>query len=194
MASLWAHRTGEGQDIHLDIRKAHFCGISMGGMVGMWLAAHHPQRIARLVLANTGALIGTPQMWNTRIENVNSAGMPSVIPAILARWFTADFTARAPETVARVRTMLLRTTTTGYTASCAAVRDMDLRAALGSINAPTLVIVGTHDEATTPADGRLLVEGIRAAQFKEFDAAHLSNLEQADLFNAAVLAFLQQTG
>jgi 3-oxoadipate enol-lactonase len=174
----------------LDVQRAHFCGLSMGGMTGIWLGIHQPSRIDRLVLCNTGAKIGTADGWNARIATVNAEGMASVVPAVLDRWFTARFQQDAPAQVDVVRRMLLATDPAGYAANCAAVRDMDQRAAVPSIKAPTLVIAGTHDLSTTPQDGKQVANAIAGACYVEFDAAHLSNWEQADLFTSEVVDFL----
>lgn len=175
---------------HLGIGTAHFCGLSMGGMTGMWLGANRPDRIARLVLCNTAARIGTPESWNARIDMVNSEGMAAIVPAVIDRWFTPAFQQRAPQTIEVVRGMLLRMPAAGYTACCAAVRDMDQRDGLTGIRAPTLVIAGTRDMATPPADGRFVAEKIPGARYVELDAAHLSNFEQAEAFTENLTGFL----
>ena len=174
----------------LKIRRAHFCGLSMGGMISMWLGVHAPDRIGRMVLANTAPKIGTPEMWNQRIDNVRKGGMEAIVDTLLERWFTAAFRARAPEAVARVGAMLRATPPEGYMACCAAVRDMDQRDAIAGIRHPTLVIVGTHDAVTPPAEGRATAERIRGARYVELDAAHLSNVEAADRFTAEAVAFI----
>lgn len=175
---------------HLGIARAHFCGLSMGGMIGMWLGIHHAGRLNRLALCNTAARIGTPDTWNPRIAKVEAEGMAAIVDTVLERWFTAGFRQRAPEQVAIVRDMLLGTAPAGYSANCAAVRDMDQRADIGSIGVPTLVIAGTHDGSTPAADGRAVADAIPGARFVELDAAHLSNWEQSEQFNQALLAFL----
>jgi 3-oxoadipate enol-lactonase len=174
----------------LGIERARFCGLSMGGMVGQWLGTHAPQRFDRLVLCNTSALIGPPEAWNARIDAVRNGGMAAIVDAVLARWFTAPFLAQATDAVARTREMLLGTPADGYVASCAAVRDMDQRESAAHIAVPTLVIAGTHDVATPPADGRFLAEKIKGARFVKLPAAHLSNIEAAPAFTRALTEFL----
>jgi 3-oxoadipate enol-lactonase len=176
----------------LKIASAHFCGLSMGGMIGMWLGVNKPERIDRLVLSNTSALIGPAQVWNARIEKVNSEGMASIVPAVIDRWFTPAYQQRAPREVATVREMLLNTPAAGYTANCAAVRDMDQRDSVARIKAPTLVIAGTHDLATPAADGKLVAERIAGARYVELDAAHLSNWEQSAAYTDHVVGFLSK--
>lgn len=177
----------------LGIARAHFCGLSIGGMVGMWLGLRAPERIDRLVLCNTAAKIGTREMWNARIEAVRRGGMASVVEAVMDRWFTAAFRRRAPEAVRGVREAFLATDPEGYAACCAAVRDMDQRAELAGIRRPTLVIGASHDGATPPEDGLYVAEQIRGARYLELDAAHLSNIEDALRFTAAVREFLSNS-
>jgi 3-carboxy-cis,cis-muconate cycloisomerase len=174
----------------LGIERAHFCGLSMGGMIGMWLGVHAPGRLHRLVLANTAARIGIPDNWNARIDKVRAGGMAAISQAVVERWFTPGYIAEHPDRIVAMRQMLERTPAQGYVACCAAVRDMDQRDAVAAIGAPTLVIAGTHDVATPVADGRFLADRIEGAAYAEIDAAHLSNIEAAPAFTTALLAFL----
>jgi 3-oxoadipate enol-lactonase len=178
----------------LGLPRVRFCGLSKGGMVGMWLASHAPERVERLVLCNTSAHLGPPELWNARIEAVRASGMEAVAPQVLDRWFTGEFRARAPEAVEKVRRMLLSTPAEGYAACCAAIRDMDQRESIASIRAPTLVVVGSRDPATPPEHGRAIAVRIRGARVVELPAAHLSNVEAAEGFTAAVLDFLSGRG
>jgi len=178
----------------LALKRVNFCGLSMGGMVGIWLGANAPERIDKLVLCNTAALIGPPQLWNARIENVRKGGMEAIAPAVIERWFTPAFRARAPEAVEPVRRMLIATPPEGYSAACAAVRDMDQRDALARIRAPTLVIAGTQDAATPPEDGRFIAEKVKDARYVELNAAHLSNIEARERFTTEVMGFLSDEG
>jgi 3-oxoadipate enol-lactonase len=174
----------------LGIRRAHFCGLSMGGKIGMWLGAHAPERIENLVLCNTGARIGTAEGWNARIQSVHDVGMKGIAAAITERWFTAGFRDRSPGLVAAARAMIERTPPKGYLACCAAIRDSDQSAEIASIRAPTLVIGGLHDPATPPADGRALADAIVGARYVELEASHLSNIEASGEFTAELSAFL----
>jgi 3-oxoadipate enol-lactonase len=174
----------------LGLDRVDYCGLSMGGMVGQWLGAHAPQRLRKLVLANTSARIGPPELWNARIDTVRREGMAGIVEPLLARWLTPEFGARSPAAVDKLRDMLLGIDPDGYVASCAAVRDMDQRAAAPRIAVPTLVIAGTHDAATPPADGRFLAESIGGARYVELPAAHLSNVEAEGAFTRALVGFL----
>jgi len=176
----------------LGFDRVHFCGLSMGGMIGMWLGMHAPNRLHRLVLCNTAARIGTNETWNARIAKVRKDGMRSVAAAVIERWFTPGFRASFPQKVARVRQMLENTSPEGYAACCAAIRDMDQRETLAEIEVPTLVIYGDSDSAIPVADAHFLADRIRGAKQIELPAAHLSNIEQADGFTEAVNNFLSQ--
>src|SRR5205823_2258614 len=133
---------------HVGVARAHCCGLSMGGMIGMWLGVNAPAHLERLVLCNTAARIGPPENWNTRIARVREGGMAAIADIVLARWFTPAFLAASPPELATARQMLLGTPPEGYVGSCAAVRDMDQRDDVGRISASTLVIAGTHDLVT----------------------------------------------
>jgi 3-oxoadipate enol-lactonase len=174
----------------LQVDRVHFCGLSMGGQTGMWLALNAPDRLYKLVLCNTAAKIGTPEMWNPRIEAVRTGGMKSISSAVTERWFSSAFRNKSPEIVASTKLMLENANPDGYIANCAAVRDFDAREALATIHVPTLVISGTHDVATTPAEGHYLRDRIAGARYVELNAAHLSNIEEGDRFTSELSRFL----
>jgi 3-oxoadipate enol-lactonase len=172
---------------HLRIDRVHFCGLSLGGMTGMWLAIHAPRRIASLVLANTAPQIGTPQMWNARIAAVGTQGMKAISEAAIARWFTPRFIAGSPAVAADLKAMFERTPAAGYTSCCAANRDADLRSSIARIRgATTLVVSGTHDVATPPAHGQWMAKQIFGAGYVELSTAHLSNVEMPKVFTGLV--------
>lgn len=175
---------------HLKIDTASFCGLSLGGMVGLWLGINVPARIHKLALCSTAAKIGSQETWKTRMDSVRKGGMAAVPESILERWLTASFAKRDPAAVERIRQMLLATPPDGYVANCAAVRDADFHEELSRIAAPTLVISGTHDRSTPPADGKLLAERIPGAKYFELEAAHLSNVEAAQEFTEKILGFM----
>ncbi|HWZ82290.1 MAG TPA: 3-oxoadipate enol-lactonase [Terriglobales bacterium] len=174
----------------LKIKRVHFCGLSMGGAIGIWLGIHAPDRLKRLVLCNTAARIGTPDMWNARIATVRRDGMKPVAATVIERWFTPGFRASHPQQVAQTQRMLETTPPEGYAACCAAIRDVDLRDGVAQIKTPTLVVYGEKDPVTPLADVDFLKNTIPGAVAVGLSAAHLSNVEQADAFTKAVSEFL----
>lgn len=174
----------------LGIERFHVCGLSIGGQVAQWLAIHAPARVDRLVIANSGAKIGSAEIWDARIAAVRAGGVAAVADGVVERWLTARFRAAAPEVAARARGWLLAVSPQGYIAGSEAVRDADLRDAVAGITAPTLIICGTHDVATPPADARFLAQHIRGARLVELDSAHIGNLEAEREFNEALFTFL----
>ena len=178
----------------LHLGRVHFCGLSMGGMIGMWLGVNAPERLNKLVLCNTAAKIGTAESWNTRIAAVRKDGMKPVAAAVIERWFTPAFRAKNPATVGRAQHVLEQANSEGYAACCAAVRDFDFRGKLDLIRVPTLAIAGSQDPATTPADLHVLADAIPGARYAELAASHLSNIEDSDRFTAEVSAFLADGG
>jgi 3-oxoadipate enol-lactonase len=177
---------------HLGIGRASFCGLSMGGITGMWLALAHPARIDRLVLCNTAAYIGPPENWTNRAATVERDGVTSIAPAVVDKWLTPEFAAQNPDLVTYLQTMLGATSAPGYSANCLAVRDADLRDEIRRIACPTLVISGSKDLPTPPRDGAYLAQTIPAARYTELEAAHISNVEQSRAFSQAVLEFMLQ--
>jgi 3-oxoadipate enol-lactonase len=177
----------------LDIERAHFCGLSLGGMVGMWLGVNAPERLSSLVLANTSAKLGPPAMWTERIDIVRSQGLAPIAETVLQRWFTPSFQLSSPSAVARCRQMLLSTAPEGYASCCAAIRDMDQVDAISRIKTRTLVIVGDQDPSTPPSHGQLIARQIVGANLLSLPAAHLSNIEAAPAFNDALLEFVRSS-
>ncbi len=175
----------------LGFDQVHFCGLSMGGMIGMSLAMRVPHRLRKLVLCNTAPKIGSPETWNTRIDTVRNSGMKAVVDGILERWFTPAFRASSPGAIEATKQMLLTTPVEGYVASCAAVRDMDASHSISSIRVPTLIISGTHDPVATPSDGRFMAERIDGSKHTQLPAAHLSNIEVSTAFTMEVAGFLR---
>jgi 3-oxoadipate enol-lactonase len=169
----------------LGIERASFCGVSLGGMTGMWLAGEFPDRIDRLVAACTSAHLGPPSMWEERIAAVREGGVEALADATLGRWLTEDADA---QTVEFLRGLLVATPRDGYAAGSAAVRDMDLRERLGRIEAPTLVIAADKDLSTPPEHGRAIADAIPGARLVVLEnARHLANVERPAEFNRAVI-------
>lgn len=177
---------------HLDVAPVAFCGLSLGGMVGMWLAGHAPQLLTRAVFANTSAYFGTPDVWNQRIASVESVGMQTAAEATIQRWLTQEFRDAQPEITQKTFDMITSNPAAGYLASAPGVRDVDLRLILPNIKTPALVIAGALDPSTPTAMGEAIVEAIPDARLAILDAAHLSNIEKTEEFNRLVLSFLSQ--
>jgi 3-oxoadipate enol-lactonase len=179
---------------HLHVDRVAFCGLSLGGLVAQWLGIRAPQRVHHLVMANTGARIGTTEMWNERIALVEKNGLEDLASATLGRWFTSSYRERHAEEMKTIRQMIASTDPGGYSACCGVLREADLRPHIGSVQAPCLVIAGTHDPATPPSGSQALCSGLRQSHYVELDASHLSAWERADEFARAVLAFLHTGG
>ncbi len=175
----------------LGIRRTHWCGLSMGGMVGQWLGANRPERFDRIVLSNTACHYADPSNWHNRIKAVTDGGLAAVADAVIAGWLTEDFRAREPDATARMKAMLLASPVKGYLACCQALSTLDQRALLPEISSPTLVIAGRHDKATPVEAGELIRDGIPGATMTVLDAAHISNVEQSAGFTDAVMGFLK---
>lgn len=178
----------------LEIARAAFCGISLGAMTGLWLAAEAPERIERLVACCTSAHLPPPSAWEQRAGSVRAAGSTAPIAdAVLARWLTPAFAASdagAP-VLARLRAMLLASPADGYAACCEAVARLDLRAQLPAIAAPTLVVTGAQDEATPPVHGEAIAAAIPGARLARLDpAAHLACAERPEALAALILDHL----
>jgi 3-oxoadipate enol-lactonase len=171
------------------IERASLCGVSLGGMVSMWVAAHAPERVDRLVLCSTSALLGPPEAWAQRAALVRASGMEAVADAVLARWFTPAFAAARPDVVTPIRAQLAATPAAGYAACCEVVGAMDLRADLGAIRAETLVIAAAGDPSTPPEHARAIAAGIAGARLVVLpDGAHLVNLETPEPVTALIRA------
>ena len=175
----------------LGISKFAFCGLSLGGAIGQWIAANAPDRITHLVLANTSAQFGPRSNWESRIQAVSAGGMAAIVDMAMQRFFSAETLAQKSPHAASVRRILLGTDPIGYVGCCAALRDTDHTPLLHKIKTPTLVIVGDKDVSTPWAGhGEILAGRIPGAQSVALPAAHLSNLERPRSFSAALLDFL----
>src|SRR6202051_515803 len=174
----------------LKLDRMHFCGLSIGGMTGMWLAANAPQRLTKLVLSNTAPKIGKLDIWNQRIKLVREGGTRAVAQPVVEKWFTPEFHAKHPDQIAKTGYMIESTSTDGYVGSCAAVRDFDFWENVTAVRAQTLVIAGTHDQSVPPSDAQKLAKQISGARYIELPAAHISNVEAATRFTDEVSNFL----
>ncbi|EME21013.1 bifunctional 3-oxoadipate enol-lactonase/4-carboxymuconolactone decarboxylase PcaDC [Rhodococcus triatomae] len=173
----------------LALPAAHVVGLSLGGAVAQWLATHSSRRVQTLTLLCTSARFGEPTGWLDRAAAVRSEGTESIAEAVVDRWYTGELAARDPELVASSRAMVAATSDEGYAACCEALSGWDGRADLARIAAPTLVIAGRQDPATTPADLRSIAEGIANATLHVLDpGAHLASVEQAGRVTALIAA------
>jgi 3-oxoadipate enol-lactonase len=183
-----------GQDVltlmdFLKLRKVHFCGLSMGGLIGQWLGINASDRFEKIIIANTAAKIGDVDKWNQRIKQVTENGLESIATATAERWFTDSFRNQYPSVVKDALKHLVQTNNGGYTACCAAIRDADFRTELHNLEVPTLVISGTKDPVTTVEDGKFLAKRIPLANHVSLSAAHKSNIEKGEEFAKLILHF-----
>jgi 3-oxoadipate enol-lactonase len=176
----------------LGLARVHYGGLSLGGMVGMWLAAHHPDRVDRLALLCTSAYLPPASGWLDRAAAVRGPGLASIADVVVGRWFTPGFAQREPSTVDEYARLLVSTPPEGYASCCEAIAGMDLRAELAGIRAPTLVLAGDRDPATPAEHGALIADGIPGARLELVPgAAHLANVEQPAAVTRRLLAHLR---
>ncbi|MGI9520687.1 MAG: 3-oxoadipate enol-lactonase [Hyphomicrobiaceae bacterium] len=175
----------------LDIERVHFAGLSMGGMIGQYLGANHADHIQSLLLCDTASEMPTREMWNDRISMAQDQGIAALLDSTLKRWFTEPFLNNNKSSVEKVAEMIRTTGAQGYIACASAVRDMSQTAILSQINLPTIIIVGEDDPACTVEQSRILEQHIDGAELIILkEASHLSNIEQTDAFNTAMMKFL----
>ncbi len=177
----------------LEIQRVHYCGLSMGGMTGMWLARNAPDRFEKMIFANTAPKSQTPDSWNMRIAGVKSKGIEGVADPVLNVWFTKEFREKKPDVIARMRKMMISHNPVGYVGCCAAIRDMDQRWAISEIKLPSLIIAGRGDNATPLKDSEFMATRIAGSELVALDAGHISNVEQSAAFTAAVDKFLARS-
>jgi 3-oxoadipate enol-lactonase len=177
----------------LGIERASYCGVSIGGMVALWLAAHAPGRIDRLVVCCSSAHLGNPEAWAQRAAIVRAAGSTApIVDAVTARWLTPGYAAEHPGVAAALRAMLRASPPVGYAACCGALEHLDLRAELGMVRAPTLVVGGAGDEAIPPVHQRAIADGIAGARLELLHpAAHIPMAERPDAVAALIREHLE---
>jgi 3-oxoadipate enol-lactonase len=176
----------------LNVRSAHWCGLSMGGMVGQWLGANAPDRFEKIVLANTACYYPDPTRFQDRIKAVTANGIGSFADSVMAAWLTEDFREREPGITGDIRRMLLATPVEGYVGCCEALSTLDQRDLLPKISKPVLIIAGRHDQSTTVEQAEFMRKAIPKASLTILDAAHISNVEQPHAFTDALIGFLTQ--
>jgi 3-oxoadipate enol-lactonase len=182
MALLGTHLIGLLDE--LELATVAYVGLSIGGMVGMWLAAHHPDRIARLALLCTAAHL-PPEPWFERAKTVRAEGTAGITDTVVSRWFTPAFAAEHPQVVDRFKAMLRSSPREGYASCCEAIAGMDLRPDLNRITAPTLVLSAAEDPSIPPHHGQAIAEAITGSSFTVLpDAAHIASAQHPDAVNA----------
>ncbi len=175
----------------LGLDRVHFCGLSMGGMIGQHLGAKHGDRLKSLTLCDTACVMPPASLWDERIVQAREGGTGAVVDATLERWFTAPYRESGNPEVEKIGAMIRGTDVEGFAGCAAAIRDMDQTGLLGSIDTDTLVIVGEHDPGTPVSAAEVLHEKIDGSQLVVIeDSAHLCNIEQPAAFNSALLGFL----
>lgn len=177
----------------LGVERAHFCGISMGGMIAQHVALAAPARIDKLVLVSTtsGYPSGPRAMWAERIDGVRRNGIEPIVQPTLERWFTAPYREAHPEVMTRIGKLIRATPPAGYIGSGQAIAALDLTGRLPALRCPTLVVAGTDDAGTPPTMGRTIAERIPGALFEAIpSSSHLCNIEQAPAFNRRLVDFL----
>lgn len=177
----------------LGAARVHWVGLSLGGMLGLWLAAHRPDRIASLTACCTAAKLGPPEMWAERARTVAEHGTGAVAEAVVGRWFTPPFAAANPDRIRFYQRMVAATPAEGYAGCCAAIERMDLLGVLATIAAPTLVIAGADDNATPPEHGKRIADGIPGARFEVIDgAAHLASAERQEAVTSLLVDHIEE--
>ncbi|MFC7291385.1 alpha/beta fold hydrolase [Hirschia litorea] len=173
------------------VSKAHFCGLSLGGMIGQKLSVRAPQRFLSFVLAATTSYMGPPENWQQRIDLITSEGMEPIAASAPNKWFSSNGGASdfAVETSIG---WILSTSTVGYSGCCAAIRDMDLRGVVELNQVTTLILAGNQDIATPPDNAKFLAEKIKNSTLILMDGGHLLNLEQPERFCQEMLAFYEK--
>ncbi|WP_236789446.1 3-oxoadipate enol-lactonase [Amycolatopsis sp. GM8] len=176
----------------LGVESAHFAGLSLGGMTGVWLAQNAPEHVRSLVACCTSAQPGNTRMWLDRAKTVRAEGLAGIAQGAIGRWFTQPWIDANPEQAAKLSEMTATTPVEGYASCCELLADLDLVPGLPKITAPTLVISGAEDKALPPDHGRVIADGISGARFEIVDnAAHLGSYEQAGRFTQLILDHLK---
>jgi 3-oxoadipate enol-lactonase len=175
----------------LGVERAHLCGLSIGGMVTLWVAEHAPGRVDHLVLCCSSARLEPGEAWTARAATVRAGGTEMVADAVVGRWFTPAYAARHPDLVLGMRAMIAGTPAEGYAGCCEAPATMDLRPGLSAVRAPTLLIAAADDPAIPPDHSERLAASIGGARLVVVpDAAHMPNVEQPERVTAAILDHL----
>jgi 3-oxoadipate enol-lactonase len=175
---------------YLGLERADFCGVSISGLLGQWLALEAPERIRHLVLSNTAARIGSSEVWQQRITLIHERGLAEVAERLASRWFSPAFAAQHPDVVEKFASQLGGYATEDYLAGCEVLRDADFRDRVAEIQARTLIIAGSNDPAASVPDAEFLHEQIHSSQLLVLPCGHLACVETPEAFIKAVLDFL----
>ena len=173
------------------IEKAHFCGISMGGMTALWLGIYQPTRFYSITVANSAAKIWTEEGWNARADTVEANGLADLVASTHTRWFSDKFDYQNNDLAQQTIQSLANTPAQGYANACRALATADVREQLASIAIPTLIIAGAADPVTTVADGEFMQQHIKESQLYIIEASHLSNIEQPEAFTQVFSQFIE---
>jgi 3-oxoadipate enol-lactonase/4-carboxymuconolactone decarboxylase len=176
----------------LGLRQVSWVGLSLGGMVGMWLAENEPSRLERLVLCCTSASLGPASMWQDRANTARTAGMGAMAEPVVSRWVTPAFAESHPETVTWLQEMVASHSPEGYASCCTAIERMSIVDSLSTVKAPTLVIAGADDPATPPEHGQRIADAVPGARLAVVpEAAHLGNIQQPATFTGLIIDHLR---
>lgn len=179
----------------LGIEEAHFCGLSMGGLTGLWLGVHAGKRLRSLTVSNSAAKLGAESAWRERaalVRSNGSAAMQTLAESSPSRWFTEGFIANEPQVVQTAQGWIAGIAPEGYASCCEALATEDLRAAIAGIQTPSLLIGGSADPVTTVAEAEAMHAAIAGSELVTVPASHLSNLEAPQAFDLALGNFLQK--
>jgi 3-oxoadipate enol-lactonase len=185
-----------GQDLldlmdELEIEQAAFCGLSLGGLTGIWLGVHAPDRFSKIILCNTAPRIANTDVWSKRIDLISAGGLGPIAESSAERWFTPAFCSINPEIISWTKAQVLSTSTEGYKACCAALGSADLWSDVFRIKTPSLIVAADQDKVTTVEEGMRLALAIRGARLEILSASHLSNVENPQAFNRVLNSFLK---
>lgn len=181
---------------HYEIEKAHFMGLSMGGMTGLGLALEHPDRLERVICADGRADAPPPfrAMWDDRIGKVEASGLEAIIGGTLATWFTDDWRAANPDGEAKIRAMIAGNDPVGYVNCCRALQGLDYLRQLGGVTVPVLYVGGSEDKGASPEVMQAMADATPGGRYTEIpNAAHIANINATDAFNAAIAGYLGVT-
>lgn len=174
----------------LQIDRAHFCGLSIGGLIGQWLAINAGARLGRLVLCATASKIGSAEGWQTRIEQVRAHGLVPLAEATARRWFGPAFNAARPETVKAMLEIFTGVSIDAYCGCCAALACADLRGSLGGVRMPVLAISGNDDPVCPPSDLQSIAASVPIGRHVSLPGRHIVNVESTDEFSRELREFL----